>query len=87
QNKVNQTDGIWLSRHRLLLLKDKSGFPRKAAMNLKKAPDCSGAFLWVKTNPNENLLAVESRCVSTFALAAAVTIVAVYFEVNLRMLK
>ncbi|MBY8109549.1 hypothetical protein KW456_20790, partial [Vibrio fluvialis] len=34
QNKVNQTDGIWLSRHRLLLLKDKSGFPRKAAMNL-----------------------------------------------------
>ncbi|MGR5400461.1 hypothetical protein ACPV48_17655, partial [Vibrio harveyi] len=26
--------GVWLSRYRLFLLKDKSGFPRKAAMNL-----------------------------------------------------
>ncbi|MDH6007063.1 hypothetical protein L8R90_18780, partial [Vibrio splendidus] len=34
QDKANQTNGVWVSRYRLLLLEDKSGFPRKAAMNL-----------------------------------------------------
>ncbi|MEK2199995.1 hypothetical protein WOB85_22495, partial [Vibrio parahaemolyticus] len=33
QDKVNQTNGLRLQRYRLLLFKDKSGFPRKAAMN------------------------------------------------------
>ena len=31
------SDSGWVSRYRLLLLEDKSGFPRKAAMNQKKA--------------------------------------------------
>ncbi|OEE98996.1 hypothetical protein A136_20130 [Vibrio crassostreae 9ZC13] len=34
QDKANQANGVWVSRYRLLLLEDKSGFPRKAAMNL-----------------------------------------------------
>uniref|UniRef100_UPI001EE317EB tellurite resistance TerB family protein n=1 Tax=Vibrio sp. S12_S33 TaxID=2720223 RepID=UPI001EE317EB len=37
QDKANQANGLWVSRYRLLLLEDKSGFPRKAAMNLLKA--------------------------------------------------
>ncbi|MBY8151889.1 hypothetical protein KW504_20860, partial [Vibrio fluvialis] len=49
QDKANQTDGLWLPRYRLLLFKDKSGFPRKAAMNLfllpRQADRVSAAFV------------------------------------------
>lgn len=38
QDRVNQDNGVWMSRYRLFLLNDKSGFPRKAAMNLKMPP-------------------------------------------------
>ncbi|WP_446592432.1 hypothetical protein, partial [Vibrio chagasii] len=35
----------WVSRYRLLLLEDKSGFPRKAAMNLFLCP----AFIFLSS--------------------------------------